>query len=107
VVRRLIGHQQQTFYVDSFTVADAGVPEPSPNLELPLGQVGQRALPYRTYQLGLTAGHVAQLVSDSTTLTGTAFDPTLLTTEGGYVERDSNGHYWAVSARAVFDITQF
>jgi len=91
--RRLIHRQQRTFYTD-----DAGN-------EAGFGLVGLRALPYRTYQLALTAGNVAQLVADGRDLSGTAFDPTLLVTEGKYQARGNE--YWSVSGRAVFSSPEF
>lgn len=95
VVRRLLDRQQQTFYTDDLSA------------ETPLGTVGARAIPYKSYQLALTAGNVSLLVSESQALTGAPFDPTLLTGEGQYEDRESNGQYWSVSDRAVFSSTEF
>ncbi|HKY40899.1 MAG TPA: RHS repeat-associated core domain-containing protein, partial [Polyangiaceae bacterium] len=93
VERRLLDREQRTFYTDD-AVSEAA-----------FGLVGLRALPYRTYQLALTAGNVAQIVADSQALSGTAFDPTLLVSEGKYQER--SGQYWSVSGRALFSPSDF
>jgi hypothetical protein len=55
--------------------------------------------------LALTTGIVAQLSAESLALSGTAFDPALLLSEGKYVQRDAN--YWTASGRAIFDATRF
>jgi RHS repeat-associated protein len=97
VVRRLLDRSRQTFYNDGLTAEAAH------------GTVGTRALPYKTYQLALTTGNVALLVSESNGLAGAAnqFDPTLLTGEGKYEDVEGNGEYWAVSGRAEFDASNF
>src|SRR6185369_3996374 len=96
VQRRLIDRKQQTFYTE--TGGGLGT-------EGALGAVGPRALPYQTYQLALTSGQVAQIVTDSQTLSGTPFDPALLLSEGRYAQRDAN--YWTVSGRVLFDPARF
>jgi hypothetical protein len=63
------------------------------------------ALPYESYQLALTTGIVAQISAESLALSGTAFDPALLLSEGKYVQRDTN--YWTASGRLIFDATRF
>jgi len=92
VTRRLLDRQQQTFYADDNAT------------EAPLGDPGTRALPYKTYQLALTANQVQFLIDESTALVGVtgAFDPGLLTSEGAYLDRESNGEYWTQSGRALF-----
>lgn len=91
--RRLIDWKQQTFYTDTLSG------------EAALGSVGRRALPYETYQLALTTGHVAQLVSESQDLSGTPLDPNVLTSEGAYAAR--TGGYWAKSGHVRFDAAHF
>ena len=95
--RRLLDRKQQTFYLDDLSGEGA------------LGAVGALALPYKTYQLALTAGNVAHVVSESAALVGGThqFDPALLLSEGKYVERELNGEYWAQSGHTVFDATRF
>ena len=90
--RRLIARKQQLFYA-----ADLLNP-------LPLGQIGALGLPYESYQLALTTGLVGTIALESQALSGTAFDPTLLLTEGRYVQRDTN--YWAPSGRILFNPAQ-
>ncbi|RYZ01717.1 MAG: toxin, partial [Myxococcales bacterium] len=96
IQRRLIDRLQQTFY----TEAGGGL-----GTEAALGTVGPHALPYRTYQLALTTGQVAQIIADSQALSGTPFDPALLLTEGRYAQRDA--HYWTASGRVLFDAARF
>jgi RHS repeat-associated protein len=88
---RLISHTQQLFYA-----ADLLNP-------LPLGQINALALPYESYQLALTTGLVSFISTESGALSGTAFAPALLLSEGKYVQRDAN--YWTASGRVLFDGT--
>ncbi len=96
VQRRLLDRQQQTFYADNAST------------EAAFGQVGLRALPYKTYQLALTPGNVALLIDKSDELTNStnAFNAPLLTSEGAYIERET-GYYWTQSGRAVFSPSEF
>jgi RHS repeat-associated protein len=91
--RRLLDRKQQLFYNNALTAP------------LALGTIESLALPYESYQLALTTGIVAQLSADSLALSGTAFDPALLLSEGKYVQRDAN--YWTASGRVIFDATRF
>lgn len=93
VQRRLLDRKQQLFYKNDLTGP------------LPLGQLESLALPYETYQLALTPGLVNELVTESHTLSGNAFDPTLLVSEGHYVQRDSG--YWTASGLLIFDPARF
>jgi RHS repeat-associated protein len=91
--RRVIAHRQQTFASNDQT------------LELALGEIESRALPFTTYDLGLTAGLVQQIVDGSTTLGGTPLLPSSLLDEGRYVQRGE--HYWTQSGRVFFNEARF
>jgi RHS repeat-associated protein len=91
--RRLLDRKQQLFYNNALTAP------------LALGALESLALPYESYQLALTTGIVAQLSAESLALSGTAFDPALLLSEGRYVQRDAN--YWTASGRVIFDPARF
>ena len=93
--KRLLDQKQQLFYKN-----DLSGP-------LSLGQIESLALPYETYQLALTPGLVTDIVNQSQTLSGTAFDPALLTSEGRYVQRLPEPGYWAPSGRVLFDAAHF
>jgi RHS repeat-associated protein len=65
---------------------------------LPLGQVGVRALPYRTDRLAFTPVLLTEVF-------GTLVDDALLTGEGHYVKDD--GVWWAPSSRVLLDPAAF
>jgi len=91
--RRLLDRKQQLFYKN-----DLSGP-------LGLGVIESLALPYESYQLALTPGLVSFISAESATLSGTAFDPSLLLSEGRYVQRDVN--YWTASGRPKFFLDHF
>jgi RHS repeat-associated protein len=93
--RRMLDRKQQLYSKD-----DQSGP-------LGLGQIESLALPYESYQLALTSGLVTDIVSESQTLSGTAFDPALLLSEGHYVQRPDDTGYWTRSGRMVFDEDHF
>jgi len=93
------GHQkrvlskQRTFYCANNLASTA----------LSLGDVESLALVHHQEQLTLTAGLISNVYnSGSTTVTST-----MLTTECGYVDTDSDGDYWAPSGRPIYDATKF
>ncbi|MGC4064898.1 MAG: RHS repeat-associated core domain-containing protein [Polyangiaceae bacterium] len=86
--RRLVEHQQQTFCANDGTT------------ELALGELKSAALPCQGYRLALTPGLVARVTAGAGVLSATGFEPTLLTTEGGYVARADG--YWAPGGRLQY-----
>jgi RHS repeat-associated protein len=85
--RRLITRQRLAYYADDL------------QSELPLGEVGLRALLYRTYQQAFADGHAAVLYGDRV-------DDTLLA-EAGYLRFPAEPVWWAPSDRQVFDAGHF
>ncbi|WP_263981374.1 SpvB/TcaC N-terminal domain-containing protein [Streptomyces naphthomycinicus] len=85
--RRLIAHTFTTYTRD-----DLGA-------ELPLREIGARALPWRTYRLALAPGQAAHLYGDRVTDAGLR--------EAGYVERTEGPGWWAPSARQEADPDAF
>jgi RHS repeat-associated protein len=96
VARRMLDRKQLVYYAEDASGVPTG--------PAPLGTTGAHALPFESYQLALTAGLVAKVVSDSSDLTGVAFDPTLLgfngdytVAQGHYVQRPGDTGYWTHS----------
>jgi RHS repeat-associated protein len=85
--RRLIARTQQTYYSD-----DLGS-------ELPLGQIGSRALPWTSYRQVFAAGQVTALFGERVT------DD--LVREGGYQQRGGTPEWWAPSGRQLLDPQHF
>lgn len=82
-------------------IADAVLTYSSDDLsaELPVGQIGVRALPWSGYRQAFADGHVAALFGDKVT------DDMLR--EAGYVQRAGETGWWTQAGRKLFDAQHF
>ncbi|MEZ0109732.1 RHS repeat-associated protein [Catenulispora sp. EB89] len=85
--RRMIARSVQTYSSDDLSA------------ELPDGQIGVRALPWRSYRQAFAAGHV-------TALFGTRVTDDMMRT-AGYVQRGGDTTWWTPSARHTLDPARF
>lgn len=90
--RRLISRTLATYAADDLAA------------ELSPGQVGVRALPWRSYQQAFAPGQVEHLY-DQPVSNGNGTDALLA--EAGYVRRPDDPAWWMPSARSVFDPDHF
>jgi RHS repeat-associated protein len=107
VARRMLDHKQQLYYAEDASGVPTGAAA--------LGDTGGHALPFESYQLALTAGLVATLVSDAASFSNGVAEPIaipalLTSTEPGggfYVQRPGDIGYWTRSGQIQFDPAQF